>query len=55
MPDTEITTFEPLPRYRAGGFGAMVEDDHGPWIRYDDLTAWLEQLRAALVAKLEGK
>jgi len=28
----------------------MVEDDHGIWIRYDDLIAWLDKLRAALVA-----
>lgn len=53
--DSEITTFETLPRYRVAGFGAMVEDDHGPWIKFDDLTAWLANLRAKLVAQLEGK
>jgi hypothetical protein len=25
-------------RYRTGGYGAMVEDDNGPWVRWSD--AW---------------
>lgn len=30
-----------VTRYRTGGFGSMVEDDEGPWVKWDDVVALL--------------
>ena len=49
MPD-ERNTLQPLRRFRPGGFGAMVEDEGGTYIRYDELAAWLLAFRAKLEA-----
>lgn len=49
MPD-ERNTLQPLRRFRPGGFGAMVEDESGPFVRHDELAAWLLAFRAKLEA-----
>ena len=33
---TEPKDSRTLTRYRAGGYGSMVESEHGEWVRYDD-------------------
>lgn len=54
MPN-EITTPRPLRRFRSGGNGAMVEDDNGGYVRFDELLDWLllfeARLRSLPVAK----
>lgn len=37
-----------LTRYRTGGYGAMVEDDNGPWVRADDVLALLAAAKRSL-------
>jgi len=43
-----------LRRFRSGGYGQMVEDERGAFIRHDDLIAWLTAFAATLRA-YEGR
>lgn len=49
MSGQDVPHAERLERYRVGAYGAMVESDTGPYVRYDDVVA----LRAR-VAQLEA-
>lgn len=49
MPD-ERNTLQPLRRFRPGGFGAMVEDERGQYVRLDELQTWLDAFYAKLQA-----
>lgn len=46
----ENNTLQPLRRFRPGAFGAMVEDESGPFVRHDELAAWLLAFRVKLQA-----
>lgn len=35
-----------MKRYKTGGYGAMVEDDGGTWVRYADAAQRIETLTA---------
>lgn len=45
--DTKDTT--PIPRYRVGGYGAMVESELGTWVRVEDVFRLARQLAARIV------
>lgn len=38
-------TFTLMPRYRTGGYGAMVESEHGQWVKAKDVEDLLEDAR----------
>ena len=38
-----------LPRYAPGGYGAMVERDHGPYVHCADVEAILRALEPHLI------
>jgi ribonuclease HI len=46
-------TAEQPPRYRPGGYGAMVEDEQGPYVRHDALGVW-PVTQAEMLARLRA-
>lgn len=52
--DTKTRSLTRLRRFRSGGYGQMVEDERGAFIRHDDLIDWLGELEAKLRA-YEGR
>lgn len=48
------TPEKPLDRYRSGGFGGMVPDERGPWLRESDVLDLAAELKNT-VDKQAGK